>query len=202
MNTREEYIIKFFDKSEGIFVNVGAYDGIIGNNTYLLEKDYNWTGICIDGNKNHYERLINNRKCKCLHAVVSDTINEEVLYYNVTGYSETLSGMDKTYDIRHKNRIFREIAERGGNINISKEKTITLNKILLENNIKIVDFLCVDTEGSELNIFKGLNFELYKPSLVMVENNFSGSDVEDYLKAKKYTKCHQIEWDDFYKREL
>lgn len=198
MNQREQYITEFFNKKNGFFVNVGAYDGIIGNNTLILEKDYAWTGICIDGNKTHYERLVKNRNCTCVHAVVSDIDSEDVLYYNVSGYSETLSGMDKTYDPRHKNRIFREIAEKGGNITISKEKTITLEKILSDNKVNDIDFLCVDTEGAELNVFKGLNFDRFRPSLIMVENNFSNNEVENYLKEKQYTKCHQIEWDDFY----
>ncbi len=34
-------------KKDGFFVEVGATDGVEISNTYFLETEYNWKGICI-----------------------------------------------------------------------------------------------------------------------------------------------------------
>ena len=40
----------------------------------------------------------------------------------------------------------------------------------LKNNL--LDYLSVDTEGSEYEILKDLNFELYSPKIITVEHNY------------------------------
>lgn len=34
----------------GFFLDIGAHDGIELSNTYVLEKKYNWSGICVEAN--------------------------------------------------------------------------------------------------------------------------------------------------------
>jgi hypothetical protein len=41
----------------GTFVELGALDGIMGSNTYMLEKCFNWTGVLIEGNEENFKRL-------------------------------------------------------------------------------------------------------------------------------------------------
>ena len=56
-------IIDFYkSKKNCYFVDIGAHDGINLSNTYLLEKKYNWTGICFEPLKKIYSDLFENRK--------------------------------------------------------------------------------------------------------------------------------------------
>jgi len=36
-----------FNKSEGFFIEAGAYDGVVVSNTLLMEVKHNWTGKLI-----------------------------------------------------------------------------------------------------------------------------------------------------------
>jgi hypothetical protein len=47
----------FQGKKDGVFVDIGAYDGIIMSNTYYLERELGWTGVCVEADKEIYERL-------------------------------------------------------------------------------------------------------------------------------------------------
>jgi hypothetical protein len=38
-------------KRNGFFLDSGASDGVISNNTHLLEDSYDWKGICIEPNE-------------------------------------------------------------------------------------------------------------------------------------------------------
>jgi FkbM family methyltransferase len=45
----------------GYFIDVGAYDGIEHSNTYALERDFGWTGICIEPDRSAFDQLCANR---------------------------------------------------------------------------------------------------------------------------------------------
>ena len=38
----------FKEKRNGFFVDVGAHDGVYISNTAVFEKEYSWSGICIE----------------------------------------------------------------------------------------------------------------------------------------------------------
>jgi hypothetical protein len=56
-----DYLLK--RSSGGIFLDIGAYDGITISNSYFFEKKRNWTGICIEPVPHLAEKLKLNRKC-------------------------------------------------------------------------------------------------------------------------------------------
>jgi len=64
------YVLNY--KRNGYFVDLGAYDGIQTSNTYVLEKEFGWSGICVEANPNVYSSLIKNRSCETVFAAVSD----------------------------------------------------------------------------------------------------------------------------------
>jgi hypothetical protein len=67
-----------------------------------------------------------------------------------------------------------------------KIKSRNLNNILNENNIKKVDYLSVDTEGSEFNIIKSIDFSKTDISIISVKNNGYNNFVREYLENNGY----------------
>ena len=48
------------NKKNGFFVEIGSYDPILINNSYILEKNYKWNGIMIEYSNewlNDYKRI-------------------------------------------------------------------------------------------------------------------------------------------------
>ena len=66
------------NKKNGFFIEIGASDGILLSNCYLLEKKYNWNGICIEPIPYKFDSLQKNRKCKCINKAIFSTSNMEV----------------------------------------------------------------------------------------------------------------------------
>jgi len=69
------------------------------------------------------------------------------------------------------------------------------NEYIIENNIKTIDFLKIDTEGYELNVLKGFDSFLENIKIIQFEyggtfmdNNTKLIDVIDYLKLKGFYK--------------
>ena len=61
-------------KIGGYFMDIGAYDGVKLSNTYCLEKELGWDGVCIEPAKGAFMKLINNRSCLCIRNAISDSI--------------------------------------------------------------------------------------------------------------------------------
>lgn len=153
-------------KRNGVFVDVGAFDGIQLSNTYLLEKEYDWTGICIEANTSTFNKLKTNRKCPCVNELLSDVSDKSVSFQYLGEYSFSGQNIFK-YDIesiRASNTI--------SDTQVCTMKTSTLNDVLDKNNIpKVIDYLSIDVEGMEFDILKTFDFKKYHINVITVEHN-------------------------------
>ena len=60
---QDKFVLKMLNhKKRGYFLELGSNDAIVGNNTYLLEKDYYWSGIMIDMDEKWKEGYQKHRK--------------------------------------------------------------------------------------------------------------------------------------------
>lgn len=148
-------------KRSGIFIEFGAYDGVIFSNTHLLEKQFGWTGILIDPIPSHYESMIQNRNCKLIHGAITAKHQESVLI-------EELPASDLSR-FANKRKIFKKI---------HKVKALTLQEVIDKNlTSNEIDFLSIDIEGEDIEILKSLDLSRYKIKSICVEHNFrEGSD--------------------------
>jgi len=195
-----ENIIKY--KPSGIFLEIGGYDGIVGSNTYFLEKHLGWSGIVVECNPTLTQKCIENRKCSVSNKAVYTTDNDDVTFVIPCG-SEIIGGKEQLGGI--KGAIRREnFVSFSESYKITKEivcKTITLNSLLNEHNIYEVDYLSLDTEGSELDILKCVDFTKYKIKYLTIEHANSESyqkEIYDFLVQNGFIHVRTNKWDDEY----
>jgi len=183
----------FKNKSTGYFVDIGAYDGLSISNTKFLEE-IGWTGVCIEPHPNVFKRLVENRNCECINCAVWHE-NTEVEFLSFTGYTEMLSGIKDSYDERHYNRILSELRTYGGNQELIKIKANKFEDIV---KIKEIDFLSIDTEGSELEILSRIDFNEFNIKVICIENNFHEQKFIDFFVDRGYKLYNNINIDYFF----
>ncbi len=186
----------FKNKRDGLFIDIGANDGIKHSNSYFFEKELGWSGICFEPLPWAFAKLEQNRGCICINACVAK--NPGVVdFIAVKGAPEQLSGMVKTYDPRHLRRLKFELVRDGGTYSISKINAVSLNAIAAQHGIDHVDFLSVDTEGSELIILKSIDYEKMTIDAIAVENNYKTDKIRPFLESKGFKQvtvlCNQDE---------
>jgi len=149
----------------GFFIDIGAYDGIIGSNTYIFEQ-IGWKGVCIEPQPKIFRQLKRNRKCDLYNVALSSHSSENVEFF-IAHNAPFLSGINKGMEVTHKNQ-----AKEYGKTNIINIKTITFDK-LMENyqDLTYIDFISIDVEGHEIEILETINFEKYRFGLLCIENN-------------------------------
>ena len=162
----QDKIIKnyfFQNKKNGFFVEIGAFDGVLGSNCIHFEKSMNWEGIAIEPSKIQFEKLSKNRNCKVLNAAISST-EKDVEFIEVIEGLTQMSGID---DDNYSAKLIIENNKKN-KFNKNKMKTSTFEKSILT---KEIDYLSIDIEGAELDVLKSINFQEYIIKVISVENN-------------------------------
>jgi len=98
------------------------------------------------------------------------------------------------------NKEIEQYKQNKNDIKEIKRITRTMNSILKEVNIFDIDFLSLDTEGSELNILKSIDWNITKIKVICVEDNYGNSELHDYLKNLNYKYFNRLEGDYIYYR--
>ena len=154
------FVEKFFKKkSKGIYVDVGCYHPLDGNNTHLLYKK-GWHGMNIDLNETSIDLFNKTRKNDVnLRIAVSNKFKKIKFFYRKK------INMLNTINIKFANSSFKK------GFKTSFVQADTLNSVLSKSKLKNkkIDFLNLDIEGNELNALKSLNFKKYSPKLICIE---------------------------------
>jgi FkbM family methyltransferase len=157
-----EYLNK---KRDGYFVEFGATDGVSFSNTFLLEKEYGWKGILAEPARCWMAALKENRNCIIENRCIWSK-SGEILTFNETK-QPTLSTIDFYTNIDYNSK------KREDKITY-KVETISLNDLLHVHNAPTdIDYLSVDTEGSEFEILNAFDFSKYRVKIITVEHNFT-----------------------------
>lgn len=166
-------------KRGGYFIDIGAYDGILHSNTYLLEKEYGWSGICVEPS-NKFDELKTNRSCSVENLCVYNNSNSVIEFAEID-YNMELSGCVNDFKDDHK-RIHN---------NNKKINTLSLTDLCIKYSCpNLIDYLSIDTEGSELKILETHNFDLFKFVLISIEHNRNTEykqAINNFLSSKNYS---------------
>ncbi len=171
--------------SSGFFVEFGATDGVGLSNTFQLEKVFGWTGILVEPGRNWKEKLAVNRDChkdfRCVTAKSGDLVHfmessspELSTIKGFEGSDENLRETSNSYDV----------------------ESVSLEDLLDENKApKIIDYLSIDTEGSEFLILENFNFNKYKFRVITCEHNFTEN--RDKIHKLLIQKGYRRVWSEF-----
>jgi len=151
-------------KNNGYFVEFGATNGVNLSNSYLLEKEFSWNGILAEPGRSWHEDLRKNRSVNICEKCVWKTSDSKLLF------NETNDGELSTIDAFSKSDGHSTDRKSGRKYDV---QTITLAELLDSYSAPHrIDYLSIDTEGSEYSILKAFDFKSYSFNAITVEHNF------------------------------
>jgi len=179
-HSHEDLIIDHLleNRSEGFYVDIGANNPIIGNNTHRFYAR-GWNGINVEPNPHCHSLLMEKRP---------RDINLQVAASDENGFSElNYIGDDTSITSLSFNFARKMAAEFNSKIYTAAVETKRLATILEENKVNHrIDFLSIDAEGSDLKVLKGNDWNRYRPTLVIVEANKGASQIIKFMENVDY----------------
>ena len=172
------FVLQFLDfKKDGFFIEYGAGNGILNSNTYLMEKEFGWNGILSEPANVYYPQLENNRNCFIDQNCVWSSSNKELTL--IEAPKQIDSGMSSIYEFAFDDR-FSKIRSKGKK---HKVNSITLEELLKKYNApNIIDYISIDTEGSEYETLKNFNFKKYTFRFITCEHMYVKKKRDDIFK--------------------
>jgi len=157
----------FQNFKSGFYVDVGAYHPYKGSLTFGL---YNkgWKGLNLDISETSID-LFNLARPKDINinCAISDFSGDTYYYEN--------SAINQQNSLINSDKNQKKI----------KIQSYKLSEIINFNKINKVDFVNIDTEGNELQVLKGIDFDKINPVLFTIEDNsFEINDVNKKEKIK------------------
>ena len=184
-------------KRNGYFVEFGAADGVYLSNTLMLEKHFGWRGALSEPNPAWHEPLYQNRNAFISRDCIVGRPNGPVRF-NQTPIPE-LSTIE-TYTAADMHAQSRQ----GGRI-VEIESQSLADFLAAAAAPPRIDYLSVDTEGSEWEILSNFDFSRWEIALITVEHNFTEQRERlfELLTRAGYRRKFErfSQWDDWYVRE-
>lgn len=184
----------FKDKEHGFFVEVGCIDGRRFSNTLTFEER-GWRGLCVEAHSGYIELLTQNRPNSIIcHCAAGEKDEKEVKFFaNSRGSLSTLEKSKESYFREKYGEYFTGFEEQ----RIKKRRLDTLFR---QHGVTEIDFISIDVEGYEVEVLKGLDFEKYKPLILIVESDDSKHEakLDKLVLGNGYIKSIKLAQNIFY----
>jgi FkbM family methyltransferase len=181
-------------KRDGYFVEFGATNGVDINNTWLLEKEFGWNGILAEPARCWHEALRSNRRCKIeTNCVWRET--DATLVFNEVDRADL-----STIHAHSNDDDWRKVRKLGKTYEVT---TISLTDMLVKHGAPSkIDYLSIDTEGSEFEILSALDFDRFSFNVITCEHNYTPyrEKIHTLLTSKGYRRKFESysQYDDWY----
>ncbi len=175
-------VASFFKfKKNGFFIDLASNHAFKASNTFTLEQNYGWNGICIEPNSIYWKDL-SYRKCEVVAAFIGakDMDEIEVTISSDAGPAPYGGIVGKDF----KNKSVRKNARQA-------EYSVSLKTILAKFNApKVIDFLSLDIEGAELFVMENFPFDEYTFLTLAIES--PGEELSNLLAKKGYKQVYKF----------
>lgn len=188
---QDKDVVEFYNgKCNGYFVEIGSNNGIYLSNTYALETQYGWKGICVEPIPKKFEECKQNRPNSICFPYALYSKGNQFVHFKIESQD-----LYSTIKIKPRFSLLNKPK-------IIQVETRTFQQVLEEANAPFeIDYLSLDTEGTELDILKSVNLNQYTFGVIDVEHNYEEPkrcNIRSLLESNGYQFCKENHWDDRY----
>ena len=166
-------------------------------------RERGWRVVAVEPNPAFCEA---HRRCgyDVLQFACSDRDKDDDVFFMVESRNATYAGGEVTYESFSSLGIEGRFAELHGTVDthVTQIPVVTrrLDRLLAEfaPDVTAIDLLCVDVEGWELSVMRGLDPASWRPHVVILENLFEEQAYRDEMRLRGYDLWRTIAPNEIY----
>lgn len=179
---------QFPEGFQGYAVEVGANDGLSTSPTYDLELA-GWTVLCVEPNPRYAQDL---KRRKLVELVACSDKNADNVEFSI---HEDAPGSFSSLKPSSFGQWAPSASASWSKINVPVR---TLDHLLNQHAFPRLDALAIDTEGTEMDVLKGLDLDRWKPRCLVIESWHEPLDFDSFLEPFGYKRMHRFEVNNLY----
>ena len=155
----------------GVYIEIGANDGLTQSNTWWLERDRGWKGLLIEPALNRFLELQQNRSGQNVFACAACVPSDFPHPFVRMTYADlmTTTGDVELLDVDRKEH-HRAASDHAPRQVPFLATARCLSDLIDESGLgSEIDFFSLDVEGAELEVLGGLDFSRHRPTRILVE---------------------------------
>jgi FkbM family methyltransferase len=180
----------FKNKRGGIYIELGALDGVLYSNTKFFQDNLDWSGILIEPHPLKFNDLTSNRPNNYIFNELVSNISDDVVFRFFKDNYSSVSGVQDTLPKEHFNNFYNKINEPQDRI-ILKPKT--LSDIIKKTNIKHFDLLSLDVEGHEYEVLLSWDFSIQIDVILIETLGDSQSEKEELCRQLLFKNGYKFD---------
>lgn len=187
---QDEYLDRsvFERRRGGIFVEIGAYDGITGSNTLFFELFRGWSGILVEASPTYHNLVADNRDTPCLNIAVAPEAGEVAFLDIRRGYTQ-MGGIVDSLGAQALAAIEADSRTESEVITVEAKP---LAGILAEQGLERVDYLSIDIEGGEPAVLESFPFSEFDIHAWSIEVNEQTPRIGEIMTGAGYSLAGHI----------
>jgi len=160
----------FKNKRNGIYMELGALDGVLYSNTKFFEDTLQWKGILIEPHPLKFQLLQTNRPRNFLCNSLVSCHKEPLEFRYFADHHAAVSGVENTLPQSHLDIFFDSNNEFHKTLSQGKMwiTPISLSEIVKRSQVNHIDFLSLDVEGHEYEVLQSWDFSV-PIDLILIE---------------------------------
>lgn len=181
LNNLDRQLESYFSGlKSGVYLEVGAADGVSQSNTLLFARKYKWKGILVE------PILFNSVLCRIFRP---SAVVERCILSSFEDRGKIISIGD--------GHLISQITSKGDKKFADQQAVVsaTLSDVLDRNGISRLDLLSVDVEGAEVNLLQGIDHQRHKIEAILVETENLGHVTN--LLSNTHSYHSQLSWHDY-----
>ena len=198
-------VIEKINQRKGFYVEIGANNGLDQSNTLALELYWGWSGVLVEPIPSTFKelkRLRNGRRNYLVQsACVGADWEEKTMQIAFANLMSTPLGVDSdiSHPMAHAESGRKFLGKKLSQLPVTvlEVPAVTMTSILKKSRApQEIDFLSLDVEGGELEVLRGIDFELYTIRWILVESR-DAERIRKYLEPFGYVLDSQLSVHDY-----
>jgi FkbM family methyltransferase len=176
--TYEDYVLAyvFAQAARGTYIDVGANHPIRSNvSAYFYALG--WRGITIEPNPDFAPLYARLRPLDTHLSIGVGDIDGKMTFHRVFGPHGRDSSGFSTFDDDEAAKLVRT----GYRVEDVLVEVATLNHVLERHPLPAISFLSIDVEGFEKKVLQGIDLQIHKPTVIVLEAETPRTEIPSYL---------------------
>jgi len=184
----------FKSRRDGVFLDIGAYDGLTGSNSFFFEAVRGWSGLLVEASP-QLAALARTRRSQPVASCAVGADDGQAGFLVVEQGFTQMGGLIETLDPDTLARIRSHPRHLESNVDITLRSAASL---VAEYDLGRIDLVFIDVEGAETDVLKGFPFDQVRPMAFCIENNFRDDRLVTLMAKAGYLRAAFIGADEIY----